>query len=260
LEDIDPAEEFHQDLIQILDNLTREDNQCVQRVTHENLREIADSLPAESNLWKAEGDPASVSRRQKLDSFFGPGSFARAPHAPRSTSRAATRPPASETRSRPTSASFDVRNILGFWKILSNFDVNPSSGPGQIIIPVQFVRLFPPLGEEAVTSAGARQADALVRVRFVGASITHLLRDARFIRYAPAPHQPRPNVEYRFTFRDQSINPGILNPNDILVFERLTDDTDGFWFQIFHLALNDDRYATIRALSSRRFGPLYPAR
>lgn len=136
---------------------------------------------------------------------------------------------------RDEDATIPIINELreGFWKILSNNDISLTSSPGQIIIPIRFLPIFPPFTELNVTPSGGRQADVYFNVFFNSNTGSRLLiRMVRTIHYIPAPTHARPNQEIRFTFRNREILES-LNSNDILLFRR-TDNPD-IWFEIFHI-------------------------
>ncbi len=107
----------------------------------------------------------------------------------------------------------------GFFKALSSFDVNPHSAPGQIIIPIRFQSFFPALTVEKDETAhgGVRQSSAHFPVLFRDGRFTRRVIDARAVLYEPAKTHPRPNVELRFTFRDQHVF-ARLSKDDLLVF------------------------------------------
>jgi len=115
-------------------------------------------------------------------------------------------------------AAVVVGSPKGFWKKLSAWDVSPSSSPGQIIIPLMFKSLFPPLGPPSQTASGATQAETNfdVEYRAPGAA-PKLVKNIRLITYEPAPNHPRRNVELRLTFHDKSID-ATLNAGDKLEF------------------------------------------
>lgn len=103
----------------------------------------------------------------------------------------------------------------GFWKRLSKNDVSLTSSPGQIIIPKAYVTYFPPL----LPTANPYLQESNLSTEFVDRNGNATpAPDSRLILYVPKPGQPRPNIEYRFTFRDQDILSN-LSVNDVLVFE-----------------------------------------
>jgi hypothetical protein len=109
----------------------------------------------------------------------------------------------------------------GFWKRLSNFDTNPGSAPGQIIIPRRFVDFFPPLTVEQDDSAlgGPRQSGVHFRLTFVDGAEVIDVADARAVLYEPAAGHKRRNIELRFTFRDRRVQDR-LRAGDELVFTK----------------------------------------
>lgn len=147
-------------------------------------------------------------------------------------------PPASSTPVQPTAAhkkkaKSRSKATGGFWKKLSNWDVNLKSSPGQIQIPKDFKGQFPTLGLPELTPSGAEQTDVYFNVLFEdSAGSQTLVKNARLILYVPAPTHQRPNQELRFTFRDRSIAEQ-LRANDVLEFHR--SETDDYWFKIVHV-------------------------
>ena len=133
-------------------------------------------------------------------------------------------PPAREPREEPSEpAAVSVptggaEEEIGFWKVLSNFDVSRGGAPGQIIIPIVFRELFPNqrLVKPADAGGKGRQWDTEFPVEFRDADFT-ATADARFIVYEPETGHPRPNTECRFTFRNRAIFDR-LNAGDILSF------------------------------------------
>jgi HKD family nuclease len=123
----------------------------------------------------------------------------------------------------------NTKNV-GFWKKLRPFDVSLTSAPGQIIIPIQFLGLFPAFSTQQTTAVNASQAEAFFNVLFILPSGDGIKVDkVRIIHYFPAPHHPRPNHELRFTFRARDILQ-LLARDDILEFKQ-TDNPD-IWFEI----------------------------
>ena len=142
---------------------------------------------------------------------------------------------------------------VGFWKKLSNNDVSPTSSPGQIIIPMRFLSIFPEFSAWQTTATGARQADVFFNVIFTDFENRRYRIDAvRGIHYIPAPHHPRPNQELRFTFRDQDIF-NLLQLDDMLVFRR-TNMPD-IWFDIKQLREGSEEYIRYSE-QGNRFGSL----
>jgi hypothetical protein len=87
----------------------------------------------------------------------------------------------------------------GFWKRLSNWDANPGSSPGQIVIPKAFVEFFPKLGKKTKRSKKGSQADTFLTVHFLAITgqVT-LADDARLIEYTPGKNHKRKNIEFRY--------------------------------------------------------------
>jgi len=108
----------------------------------------------------------------------------------------------------------------GFWKRCSASDVSETSSPGQFIIPLEFVNMFPTLQEEEVDK-GAQFA-AVFNIQFIDENgNTEDVDDVRILKYVPASDHPRQNVDGRFTFKNSSfwVRMGI-SEGDILVFEK----------------------------------------
>ena len=120
----------------------------------------------------------------------------------------------------------------GFWKQLSKNDVSPTSSPGQIIIPISFLPLFPEFSAWQIMSRNARQSDVYFNIIFTSPAGVRLRVDnVRSIHYVPSPYHLRPNRELRFTFRNKEIR-DTFHRDDILVFRR-TDNPD-IWFDVMH--------------------------
>jgi len=118
----------------------------------------------------------------------------------------------------------------GFWKILSAFDVSKTGAPGQMIIPMKYLGLFPSMTNWTQTPVGARQRDVYFDVVFIdSARKKHKVKNARAIIYVPSPYHPRPNQELRFTFRNRSVL-NRLHKGDILQFRRTSSYS--IWFEI----------------------------
>lgn len=130
---------------------------------------------------------------------------------------------------RIVSAKYKLRK-KGFWKKLSSFDVSKTSAPGQIIIPMEYLALFPLMTNWSQTKVGARQADVFFDVVFVdSANKKRRVKNARAVHYIPAPSHPRPNQELRFTFRNRKVF-NQLHKGDILEFRRTSSYS--IWFEI----------------------------
>jgi len=105
----------------------------------------------------------------------------------------------------------------GFWKRLSNWDVNPKSSPGQIVIPRKYAMLLPSLGPTKKMPGGSEQAECNFDVRYTDGGKVTALKNTRLILYTPSPTQKRKNKELRFTFLDKNIQ-GTLSAGDVLEF------------------------------------------
>lgn len=264
-DELAPSDSITKDLKAYIGTLCDLSKPHIKQITTANLAEMLSALPPEATLWK----PSSTGKVTKAGptagtTLFGAGVFPSAPPLPAGTSKAAPAPaPASTPATTATPAAATglkppIGSIFGFWKKLSNSDVSASSSPGQIIIPKEFGKLFPPLGTKSKTPSGGFQSDVNFPVRFLGLGMNKILPNARLILYEPAPHHPRPNVEHRFTFLDKSINPDGLASGDVLVFQVLTNDPNNCWFNVYYVKQADLEYQTIRASSSGKFGALYP--
>ena len=106
----------------------------------------------------------------------------------------------------------------------------------------RFKGVFPQLQASDLDTVGQQQ-ETLVRAVFHSAGMTREVPKARLIEYSPAPHHPRPNTEYRFTFHDRSINPGLLEQGDILVF--LPAKAEEYNFDIFHITPSSPLYEQV---------------
>jgi HKD family nuclease len=259
-EDLQSTDSVLQELKTFLASISDVSQPHIQKISSANLSAILTAFPTEATISVArQASSGGAQPTQSGIPLFGPGNFPVAPpitgastQAPTPAS-ARTRTPASPRRAagRPP-----ISSISGFWKVLSPSDVAAGSSPGQIIIPKQFVPLFPQLGPARRMPSGARQADVSFAVRFHGLGGVRIVPDARLVLYPPAPHHPRPNIEHRFAFHDRSINPGGLTAGDILVYETLTNDPDNCRFNVYHVPTTDREYASIRALSNRRYAAL----
>ncbi|HIH37048.1 MAG TPA: hypothetical protein HA232_03990 [Methanocellales archaeon] len=141
----------------------------------------------------------------------------------------------------------------GFWKRLSNNDVSLTSSPGQIIIPIRFLPLFPDFSERTTNPNGAQQAHIFFTIAYTNVEGNrYQINNVRAIHYIPAPDHPRPNQEIRFTFRNQTILES-LNKDDILVFRR-TDNPE-IWFDVVHVLCGTDVLDDI-SFGSQRFAAI----
>lgn len=196
----------------------------------------------ESKLTDAEVAVAGA-ERQKAGSLFGTRKFAPAPQpdlpAPRRVRKAAR-------KSRVTPS--------GFWKTLSNFDVNPGSAPGQIIVPIRFAYHFPQVTMTQGPDVGGkgRQWECSLSVLFSAPSGNIVADDARFIIYEPHTGHPRPNTESRFTFHNKGIF-NLLSAGDILIFQRQTSQ---YWFRVTLAHPGSRLYQSYRGQTNLRFGEI----
>lgn len=118
----------------------------------------------------------------------------------------------------------------GFWKVLSRFDVSPTSAPGQIIIPIRYLTLFPPFSTFEEMPSHGRQAEVFFNVIFIDPQgKKKRINNVRTMIYIPAPTHLRPNQELRFTFRHHPIF-SALEEGDILEFKR-SNNVD-VWFLV----------------------------
>jgi HKD family nuclease len=164
--------------------------------------------------------PTSETGGQTFEPIFGTERFTPPTPSIRTISETPAEAAASQVQTMP----------LGFWKVLSKFDVSTKSAPGQIQIPIRFINLFPTFSARETTLANASQAEAFFNIIFIdSSSIVYRVDGVRIILYFPAPHHPRPNHELRFTFRNTRIS-GLLEEGDILEFKRSMDPD--IWFQI----------------------------
>jgi hypothetical protein len=135
--------------------------------------------------------------------------------------------------------------------------VSTTSSPGQIIIPLAVVPYLPPVGPRITTPTGAQQAEAHFDLSFIDGT-TVITGPARLIRYEPAPTHARSNIENRFTFLNRTINPGgILNQDDILLFEPLQPNPTNVALQVHRIVPTDPRYLLLTGGTQRTFG-VYP--
>ncbi len=112
---------------------------------------------------------------------------------------------------------------IGFWKRLAENDVNPSSSPGQIIIPLKYQSFFPDL-EKDKTDVGSRQESKIFDIIFKdGDKDEIVINGVRIIKYIPAPNHPRKNVDLRFTFRNKGFIRKVWEVGDLLIFKKTND-------------------------------------
>jgi hypothetical protein len=244
-----PEDQEHFDaILRIVEELTDTAKDYVLHVNPGLLRRLLAILPSEQTIQRRTARGALSPAQATGTVAFGSGPQTRMPapsrHIPPTSGMAghvrqlAVRVPRRQ----------QVLGMNGFWKKLSGFDVSASSAPGQIIIPKAFVDLFPRLSASRATTIGG-QREVSFPVIFHGMGGSQLVLDARFIEYAPAPHHPRPNVEYRFTFRDPSINPSQLSEDDVLVFA--VAQGGGVHFEVTHVPTNAPQYRRFRRIQSR---------
>lgn len=238
----DDSAEFSQ-LKQMIESYKDTSSPCSKLITGAILDQLIDQgyLSNEQVTINIQATPTPTPGTAHPEPLFGTERF--------------TPPPVSVTRLRPHAAggaelSLPRLSTQGFWKKLSKNDVSRSSSPGQIIIPKTFSRLFPSLPAPQTTSANAGQAEAFFNVIFISAlGATLRIDGVRLIHYVPAPTHPRPNPDFRFTFRNRDVFEH-LEARDILEFRR-THDPD-IWFQITQRKPGASQY---RRLSARgRFG------
>lgn len=196
----------------------------------------------ESKLTDAELAVAGTDR-QKSGKLFGTRKFPPAPQpdlpAPRRV-RSVRRKP----RVAPS----------GFWKILSDFDVNPSSAPGQIIVPIRFAHHFPQVTMTQGPDAGGkgRQWECSLSVLFSDTGGNIVADDARFIIYEPHTGHPRPNTESRFTFHNKDIF-NQLSAGDMLIFQHQTSQ---YWFRVTLARPGSQLYQSHRGKTNLKFSEI----
>ncbi len=135
----------------------------------------------------------------------------------------------------------------GFWKKLSKFDISKTSAPGQIIIPIRYLDLFPPMNGLSTQLSGGQQEEVIFDISFEEYGKTELVEGVRAIRYVPAPSHARPNIELRFTFHNREIF-NKLSVDDVLEFRRSVYPK--IWFVIKLIKTGSSEYAKY---SDRRF-------
>jgi hypothetical protein len=137
-------------------------------------------------------------------------------------------PPPASGVTEPTDATspgsslpttFGDEDGRGFVKRLSAHDASHSQSPGQIVIPKQFEDFFPPmeLMFDRLAEGGPRQLEARFSAFFRDGDYEKEIRDARVIRYEPAPSHRRKNIEIRFAFRDRDAF-NRFSQGDLIVF------------------------------------------
>ena len=166
----------------------------------------------------------------------------RAPAVRRLVSSVITTP----TRSIPASTL-----SFGFWKKLSHYDVSKTSSPGQIIIPLGLIDIFPPMSGLTATPKGAQQEDVEFNVFFSDATTNIQLDNVRAIHYVPAPSHARKNQELRFTFLNRRVN-NLLQEDDILEFKR--SSAPNVWFSIRLIKKGTSGYTTF---GSAKYGEIH---
>jgi HKD family nuclease len=225
---------------------------CSVRLSEEFMNRLESEEPSllldeetdgdESGLTDA-GAAVAGAERQKAGSLFGTRKFAPAPQPDLPASRRARK---AAGRSRVTPS--------GFWKVLSNFDVNPGSAPGQIIVPIRFAYHFPQVTMTQGPDAGGkgRQWECSLSVLFSAPSGNIVADDARFIIYEPHTGHPRPNTESRFTFHNRGIF-NLLSAGDMLIFQRQTFQ---YWFRVTLAHPGSRRYQSYRGRTDLKFGEI----
>jgi HKD family nuclease len=236
----------------------------VQSVNAQRLAELAAYWPAllpdedlvdraERTPRHGEAEPSVIPNPFRSLGFQGPPPPTYPPGLePRSGG--GQRQPETQATVPPPITARQAGRVSGFWKVLSSFDVSTSSAPGQMIIPKDFVDLFPELTQiiEAAPEGGGRTWEAELPVSFTSESAhLNVSTDARVIMYEPRTTHARPNTELRFTFRNRRILEA-LNHGDMLVFVR--DPASASWFNVQHLTPTDSRYAVVRGDRTRWFG------
>jgi HKD family nuclease len=195
----------------------------------------------ESNLIAAEA-ATSKGQQHASETLFGTRKFPPAPQPDWLPQRGSVAVPAGT----PT--------LAGFWKILSDFDVNPGSAPGQIIVPLRFANYFPEVTMTRGPDSGGRgrQWECSFAVLFDSPGSETTANDSRFIIYEPRTGHLRPNTEARFTFHNRVIF-NQLSAGDMLVFQCQATQ---YWFRVTLASPGSPQYQSLRANSNRRFGEL----
>lgn len=138
----------------------------------------------------------------------------------------------------------------GFWKKLSEFDVSSTSAPGQIIIPIRYIHIFPPMSGLTLQPSGGWQEEVVFDISFEANGKAELVEGVRAIRYVPAPNHPRSNIELRFTFHNRTIL-NKLKKDDVLEFRRSKNQKA--WFLVKLITQSNPIYYIYR---KGRFGSL----
>ena len=121
---------------------------------------------------------------------------------------------------------------IGFWKRLAENDVDPSSSPGQIIIPLKYQSIFPQLKKDK-TDVESRQESIIFDVLFKEGNKNEINLDGvRIIKYIPAPNHPRKNVDLRFTFRNKGFIRKIWEVGDVLIFKKSNNINRPLYIQL----------------------------
>lgn len=242
---------IYNDLESLFAYYADETSGCTIRVTEEVMGRLEQAQPAllsdeETEVGEApptgEGLPVIAAREEVGESLFGTRALPPAPVPDLTLPR------------RPRSAVRARRPVQqGFWKVLSAFDVSPTSSPGQIRVPLGFARYFPSVRMTRGRDAGGRgrQWECSLRVLFRTPSGRLPADDARFIIYEPKTGHPRPNTEARFTFHSRTIL-NQLSAEDILVFRRRVQRP--WWFEVTVVPYRSRRYHTYRVNTSIRSG------
>lgn len=155
---------------------------------------VLPSIPEKFRLAGPAGTPAAASGAP------GKSVAAAAGASPRAGQQANSAPVANAAPRRISATP------NGFWKRLTRSDVSPSSSPGQIIIPRQFLPFFPQLGRLKPTRSGGKQRDAFFDVEYHQPNkVPTLVKGARVVWYEPSPDHPRKNPDLRFTFKNKDV-------------------------------------------------------
>lgn len=230
--------------------------QHVVRVTKKNLPQILGIVPAEKSITGGPTPGSKGSGSAKGSALFGPGSFPAAPSLPASSKGKGTKSSnkygAAASGIAPSTTLVSLPAVGG-WKQLSPWDVHSTQGPGSMIIPLALLHIFPTLGKTVKTKSGASQAEAPCPLIFVDAKVSKFTA-GRFIKYTPAVHQKRKNVENRLAFHDRSINPAGLNKGDILLFETLSGDPSGAILRVTRVQPADPLHAQLESSTTKAFG------
>ncbi|SFB75642.1 HKD family nuclease [Zunongwangia mangrovi] len=142
---------------------------------------------------------------------------------------------------------------LAFYKQLVKNDVSLTSSPGQMIIPIKFLDIFPTFSTVQRKPNGASQREVKFDVHFQSENYNQVLNGVRSIYYVPSPEHPRKNKELRFTLLNRNIH-STLNAKDLLVFYRST--SEDIHFIVKHL-----KYESVEAkelLKNGRYNFIQP--